>query len=528
MNPIFIVLTRDLVYRCRWNFLICASIANLLPLSVFWVFRAQGLATGDPGMQVLFYRFLTMNGLFCAASLIDNNPFPSRLFVAPISSRRLFVYLLVPQIVIAGGLTWFSIVFQSACMAQAFPPWSIVLFACCCVAVCWSTYWMMYQSPWRPVVQTITVGGLLSWYFARTWDFLPGIPTHDFANIERQLLIGISVVFSYFGSIGFARFRCGETIASSPDSVLLQQDSEHHVIRPNRFASPFAAQRWFEWRSKGQAFPLVVTAGITVSVLTWAIRSRNLDELFRGFLVCGSLLPGLGGLMGLFALGNFGFTWTMGDQKGDFDLGHFLASRPLTNTAMAYANLCSLGKSVLISWALWAIPFLVLFRIKLNEGLLDAVNVAWWYLPSTLLLWWAPTAVSACVAMRGDLRLFAVLLITIVLTFACAMILSNVFLTHEERFILFQFALTAGGIATIIGSFWLFNVAYRRRLISRVTAINCGSLWILLAAVVAFECWRNVSRTSSMSLIAVCTATVALAITPFAAAPLAIAKNRSR
>ncbi|WP_010585031.1 hypothetical protein [Schlesneria paludicola] len=526
MNTILMAMTRDLIHRCRWNFLMFASIANLLPLLLFVALRSEGLAANDAHLKVMLYRLMTLNSFFCAASLIDNHPFSSRLFVAPASSAKLFFYMLLPQMLIAGGGTWLLVTMQNWCTSQDFPAWSAALVSSCGVAICWSTHWMTYRSAWQAVAFAITTGGLVGWYVSRFLWMQPSEPIPDLSSFEWLALCVVTILFSCMGYRGFARVRCGEGFGSQRALSISSQRPQWQAVHPKRFSTPFAAQLWFEWRSKGWTLPLFVSVGIMVGVVTWTLRSRDPDELFRGLIVSGYLLSALGALLGLLAYGNYGFSWSTGNQKSDFELGHFLASRPITNATLAYANLLSLGKSVLIAWAIWGVSLLVSYSLVLDARSLEVSTFTWWFLPTTLVLLWTTTTTLTSVAVTGELQRFGPGIVSIIVGASFAMILSNKWLEPDLKARLFQLTHMACVSGAVAGSFWLFKLARRRQLISKTMAINCAWIWLLFVAAIAFEACRGVSHPISIHVTAIGVAS--LAVVSVAASPLAFARNRTR
>src|SRR5262249_2994982 len=151
------------------------------------------------------------------------------------------------------------------------------------------------------------------------------------------------------------------------------------------FRSPAQAQFWFEWQRKGWAMPASVIFGMVLGIVFWLTFSRDPKELVTGFVVGGGLLSSIGLVGGLIC-------GSVGAKESDFELGHFLGTRPMKTAEMSGIILKTAAWSALLAWTTWAAAFLVLFAILFMTKTIPAPylpdGVRWWYFPATLLGVW--------------------------------------------------------------------------------------------------------------------------------------------
>lgn len=89
-----------------------------------------------------------------------------------------------------------------------------------------------------------------------------------------------------------------------------------------------------------------------------------------------------------------------------------------------------------------------------------------------------------------------------------------------------QYTLSVTAVAAMLTTIWTFVAARRQRLIGWATVYVAATLWVALAVLIAVtDVWHVWQRPALyISLVGV----GALALVPLAAAPLALAWNRSR
>ncbi len=99
-------------------------------------------------------------------------------------------------------------------------------------------------------------------------------------------------------------------------------------------------------------------------------------------------------------------------------------------------------------------------------------------------------------------------------------------LSEPTQRLLHQSVAAAVGLALIQGTLWLYALARRRRMIHTSTVIAAACIWSAASATLILN-WPLDGKlpTAGYQLL---TGALALAVAPFAAAPLAIAWNRHR
>jgi hypothetical protein len=120
------------------------------------------------------------------------------------------------------------------------------------------------------------------------------------------------------------------------------------------FASPARAQMWVEWRQKGLLLPLAMGAFLLVLIANTPAGTLEPRHLPPVVMTAAGLPIVLAFLLG-FGMGKTAF-WA-----GDLRLSSFLATRPLTNEALAVAKLRAAARTAVLTWlvvlsltAVWA------------------------------------------------------------------------------------------------------------------------------------------------------------------------------
>jgi len=114
----------------------------------------------------------------------------------------------------------------------------------------------------------------------------------------------------------------------------------------------------------------------------------------------------------------------------------------------------------------------------------------------------------------------------LIAAFVVATLLSKFALADRTRLILGQAFLTTVGAAILLGTAWLFTVAHRRSLIQTTTLGVVAGVWLIATVLVMLQ--PPLPPESPRLAYLLIAATLALAIAPLAAAPLAVAWNRHR
>lgn len=525
MRSIPVAMTWEMLKRGRWNLLAFATVANLLPAFLLAALRHEGLDDpGVPSMLVIHIMLVQLNMLIFGCALFDAQGQPSRLYALPISTASLVTWQMFPAMVLVGLESVASTAILNAAFDLGWPLWGPAIFAAVGVAAILAVLWSTDKSGWLPIAIGVVGASLGLWFKSR---FGPTFsqPTHQWVEVTPVEVLTMLIVagLSYYAAVvGVTRRRCGEPLPSLGIVAFIERVFDPPPEFGPSFSSPLQAQFWFEWRKKGWAMPSVVVFGMFIGLCIWGIFNRDWKDLFEGFVAGGLLLTAMG-FLGLF-LGN------VGNNDTTFEIGHFLATRPLTNTQVARTTLKVLARSVLIAWAIWAVPFVILFAVCFALQPLELAaflkDIGWWYLPATLLGSWTTVSILAAISMTGRSQLLAQLI--------CGFLAAFIGVALFRRFVLpvsAQLPFDRGigitiGVLLLVGTAWSFVAARRRSLIGAPTVGAAATVWTVLSGLIVLDWALHPARPWLAGVLAVSFA--ALVVAPLAAAPLALAWNRNR
>lgn len=525
MRSIPVAMTWEMLTRGRWTLLAFAIAANLLPAFLLSALRHEGLDDpGIPSMLVIQIMLVQINMLTFGCALFDAGGRLSRLYALPIPTTSLVAWQMLPAMAAMALESVASTALLNSMFEAGWPLWGPALFAAVGVAVIQAVLWITEKSGWI-VLAITTVGAVMGLWFKSRFGPMFSQPTHQWVDVtpfEVLTLLFFAGLSYYAAVVGVARRRCGEPLPSLGIVSWVERVFDPLPEFGPPFASPLQAQFWFEWRKKGWAMPAVVVFCLIIGLSIWAIFNRDVKDLFEGFVAGGSMLI-LTGWLGLF-LGNFGSNDTT------FDMGHFLATRPLTNTEMSRTTLKVMARSVLIAWSIWIVPFLILFAILYVRQAVPTVGIlkeiGWKYFPATLLGGWAVMSISAVISMTGRTQLLAQLI--------CGLLAAFIGLATFRRFVLPTSARlpfdegvgVAIALLLLVGTVWVFVAARRSSLIGMPTVYAAASAWTVLSGSIVLDCIQQPARSWPLGALAISFA--ALVVVPLAAAPLALAWNRNR
>ena len=524
MRSIPVAMIWETLRRGRWNLTTSALAANVLPCLLFSVLGHEGaLDAADPnqiGMHVAFVQIYPFLFGIAALSAIGS---PARLYALPIRTSTLVALQMLLAMLLVAAEMLASTAALNAVFDLRWPLWGPALFGAVAVVAIQAAMWLADRSWWLAAAIMLPGGALGLWFKARYGPVLSK-PTHYWdvvTPVDVATLALIAVAAYGVAVVGVARNRRGER----PLSIgLVDWLSGVFAGSPSRqvaFRTPKGAQLWFEWRKKGWSIPAIVIMGLIMGLGIWLIAVRDAKLLYEGFVAGGALFV-TAMFLGGFVLGHVG--------GRDIRIGPFLATRPMTTTDMARTILKCAAKSVLIGWSIWAVSFLAI------AGVLRAVGVGfpldlpalfgWWYVPATLVGAWAAFGVLGPLVLAGRERLLVGLIFGGVSLLIGLLLFSKLVFTREGQEQFFRWELAALAMLIVAGTGTAFAAARRRSLIGTPTAVTAASLWALASAIVALG-W--ISTGGDRLVISLCAAGVlALAVSPLATAPLALAWNRNR
>ena len=527
MRSVPVAITWEMLTRGRWNLLAFALAANLMPMFLLSALRHEGaIEPSDTSLLIMHVVLIQLNMFIFGAALFDAAGQPARLFALPVSTASLVAWQMLPAMAVMVLQSVTSTALMNAAFDVGWPLWGPALFAAVGVAAMQAVLWTTEKSGWILLALTV-VGLVLGLWFKSRFGPLFSQPTHlwlEVAPLEVLTLLMFAGLSYYAAVVGVARRRCGESLPSLGIIAWVERvfDPPPDVGPP--FVAPLQAQYWMEWRKKGWALPVIVVFGMFIGLSIWVIFIRKLPHLFEGFAAGGAMVTMMG-FIGMF-LGN------VGSNDTTFEMGHFLATRPLTNTEISRTILKVLARSVLMAWTIWAVPFAILYAtLCWNQAVPHTsdnfvTNWGWRYFPATLLGCWTITTVLASLAMTGRSTLLAKTFFGVVAFLIGEMLFSKFALPADARLSFDRGVFVTIGVLLGLGTIWLFFAARRRGLIGTSTVSIAACVWTLLSGLIVLDWSLHPARPQLLGVLAFSAA--ALVVAPLAAAPLAMAWNRNR
>lgn len=395
------------------------------------------------------------------------------------------------------------------------------------VAVVASAIWSLADFRlWKLAICAAGLILLTVWFSQCYWG--GGLWTQP--TIGELLSMSAFVVAAYvFAVFSVARDRCGETRPWPDLQQFYNRVVEVLAIRRSGFRSASSAHFWFEWRPRGLAVPGMAAVFLGLPVLILLCQPYAVEELIEVLLgnglVAGPVLSGL--LVGLF----------IGDrQKGKRGFDTFVATRPISDSQLAFVVLKASAASTIVAWLVslsgilvgalsvllrdgpaafqpfaerlssmhaWEPPFLVLvslgFALVLS-GWSTTIMLAgrWWFVASAWFAFWGT-------------------IILIVVVTQCKLV-------TESTWPMVQVLLVGGGIALTLVTAYAFFAARRRGFIGHRAIYSSVALWLVSSAAVVFA----LQSSAPPSVIVLMCGILALTLGPMAVAPLALGWNRHR
>jgi len=525
MRSIPLAMTWEMLRHGSWGLLAAALGANLLPAILLAALRHEGaLVPEDPSQMVIHITLVQINMFIFAAAVLTAQGHPSRLYAFPVPTSALVAWNLLPAMVAVAIESVASTAALNATFQMNWPLWGPALFVAVALASVQAAAWLTEKSAWMVVAMGAVATALALWFKSRYGEGFsqPNRYWMEVTPSEILTMLVFAVLAYATAVVAVARNRRGEALLSLGIIAWLDRLFDSAPDLGLHFRSPAEAQLWFEWRHKGWAMPGAVAFSSLFGFGAWLIFSRDAGDLFHGFVVGGGILS-MFGLLGGLVMGNSG-------QDSNFEIGSFLATRPITNTQLARTILKAAAKSVLIAWIIWAAAFLALYLLLV---VIDVVpkpalpkELGWWYFPATVLGPWIVLALVASMGLTGRSRPFLDLF---VLTFAIYVVLSlfsKFALSRQAQEQFGRGAVYTAAVLMVLGTSWALATARRRSLIGWPTVYAASGAWVALSVPVALE--SMLRSAVPLHIGALVVGLAALTVAPLATAPLALAWNRNR
>jgi hypothetical protein len=478
-------------------------------------------------MLTMHMLFVNNMILLIGAALFAAQGRISQLYAYPLRTSSMVAWRLLPAMVIIAALTAASIAVLNLIFDLSWPVWGPAMFASVAMASVSAFVWLAEKSPiWQGTVIGV-VAAVLGFWFKSKYGSAFSQATHYWQQVtagDAFTMLAMSM-FAYWVAVkAVARNRRGDPPFSLGWLAWLDRVLDRSTASAARLNSPFQAQCWFQWRRNGWAMPAGTVFCLVAGLIIWGLSDREAETLVQGFFGGAAVLSLLAFICGL-TFGN------VGPNDASYDMGNFLATRPTTDTDMARTIFLIAAKSVILSWAIWALAFAVACACIAMAGSATAIHfpkddVGWWYFPAAFLGCWMVTSTITCLLLFGRSKY--------VLQFLCGLAAAIIMVSVSSKFLLRPAvhsllaqtltALLASGMV-VVGAF-AFVAARRRRLIQLPTMWGAVGTWIVATVLLAYFLPTYAQpRLLAYLLIA---ALVTLLVTPIAAAPLAISVNRHR
>lgn len=353
------------------------------------------------------------------------------------------------------------------------------------------------------------------------------------------VLLG-TILASEYGLMiaGIRRERCGLNESTAPRWIALVRDRRRST-NPGRFRTAFAALWWSEWQQKGWLIPSTLAVFAIFLLGGYELHAyANRDyELLHSSLGYGIGLIPLGLVFGLI-LGHS----DLSHKK--IECGVFTGSLPATNEQLAKALLGVEAFSLVVTWLFWVIGLgAATWNLHVRQGLppvldlwtehgrftaeLESTGPAFvgFLVLMTLSLTWIGLSMTTTLVLTGRQRLIVSVLTVSIPTCLAVMAISsreNGRTNHGG----INLASTAIGILAIATTVAALMTARRVAAITRQSAHQMITLWVILSAAGMVALWRVGWSTAGWLMLACGLA--GLAVSPLATAPLALSWNRHR
>jgi hypothetical protein len=526
MRSIPFAMTWDRLRHWWWYLIGFAVGANALPVLLFGALQHDGaLEPGDTTSVMLHAVLVEINWLMFGVAVFGALGTPARLYTLPIRSSSIVLVQMVQGMVLIAIESVVSTALLNAAFGLRWPLLGPALFAAAGFASVLAVFRLYEKSGWVILVATAAVTAECVWFKSHDGPVF-GTATRVWRVVTSGdlLTMGLMSVLAYGIAVeGVARNRCGQPPLTVGFLAWLARVFAVKSQTSRPFRSPERAQLWFEWRTKGWVMPATIAICVVAGFILWLIFSRDARALYAGLSATGGLIAFSGLLIG-FNLGQ------VGGREPDLQIGQFLATRPATSTDIARSILKCAAQGLVIVWTIWAASLLALgvllrsiqvtFPLRLPEPL------GWWYLPAMLVGAWAAMGLSIPITLAGRKRLLTATVFSTIFLLLGLILFSKFAFSREGQEQFFRGTLAVGGALLLLGTVWAFLAAKKRALISAPTLAVAASVWGLLCALVAVH---GMSHPEEGVLTYFSGAGIlALAVSPLATAPLALAWNRNR
>ncbi len=514
-------------FRYGWLHLILSFLGGVgLVLFILVTLKVQNaLVLDDPDMIKLHTIFLYINAMVFVSPVYFLLGNPARFFTLPLTSRAIALSQMIPTFLLVAGQIVLYTLLTNRIVGLDWPVVGPAIWLATTAVTFQAAIYLTQRSLWMVPLTGILLLAEGLWFKTRYGE-LSGTPNHFWNTVtagEWVIMIATLAGSLVMGCYGMALNRCGESINTRTFEAWVKSWFESTPGGFPAFANGVSAQFWFEWRQKGWLFPGVVLLMFFGSIFIWLIVDRNIANLHYAFFVGGYVLALWAFISGLL-FGNYG------PQDSDHEMGHFLASRPMTNRKMSDKTVEAALASLALGWLFWIAGFGALHLLLNALGVAPSDKfvdeVRWWYVPATLVLAWIAMGIGMLMTIAGKgLRYFQVGVGCYIFWLIGTVALNYLSDPSWSRYFSAGCA-TGAGVALLVWTIWLYLEARRKRLLGGQELLLALAAYVVLAVVLVLGMGPRALTDGPVLILGL--GLIATSVAPFAGAPLGLSWNRTR
>ena len=530
MTSIPLTMTWDLFGRCRNSLILSLLGTNLFCSFLMATVKSIGpVDLSDPNMTSFQLGFVLLSMIGFGVAILTVQIETSRVYVLPVDTATYVTWQMVPAMALMSLCMVLNALLINLMFDVSWPILWPALSAPVGLAMLQAALWASQKSPLQ-IITVSAAGAIFGIWYAFRFPVVFAAQSHPLIFLlEATPLFVMALVAHRVAILGFGRLRCGESLLSTRWDDFFEfacKDIAHLQWRNTSTAPTFqtaaAAQFWFEWRKKAWVFPTILITALTIQTLAWGVFERDFHKLTTHILVGGVVCCTAAMISGL-VTGNFG------RADASIEIGHFLASRPMSDRELAQAVLAVIARVNLCGWVIYLVFCAIVTIVLLATGnfheLLNGPLTQWWYFPAILFLAWIVTGVFATTYMTGH-KTFLAWVICGSIAMYLLVFSTSLLLTTESKQRLFSITQSLTGVVMAIVSICVFCVSVQRRVLSAREGTIAGIVWAGLSSITVLEVLRSPGGTYALASLLV--GVSSLVLFPFAAAPLALKWNRHR
>jgi hypothetical protein len=364
MRSIPAAMTWEMLSRGRWSLLAAALFGVIFPGLLLFALRIDGaLDPHDASMIILHIVTMQMNLVLFAFAIFAAQGRTARLYAYPVRTSTLVACRLAPAMVLMALETALVTVVLNATFDVDWPVWGPALCLATALACVRAACWVTERSRWWVLAVTVVGVPIALWYKARYGSTFSG-PTQMWTRVTdiEGLTMAIAAAAAFATAVaGVARNRRGEAPLTLGLLAWVYRKFDRLPADGGAFPGPLEAQAWFQWRRKGLIMPSGVVAAMGIGLVAWLFSDQNVNGLVEALFASGGMLALVGFLGGL-AFGN------VGPNDSHAEMGHFLATRPITSGDLARNILAAAARSGAAAAGVWAAALAIVAAILWTIG----------------------------------------------------------------------------------------------------------------------------------------------------------------